>query len=50
MTAPMDGLDRAANAAFAGRVVRKNLVREVKVGSMVLIKGETKPEAEVVDG
>jgi ATP-dependent Lon protease len=35
VTAPMDDLDRAANAAFAGRVVRKDLVREVKVGSNV---------------
>lgn len=35
MTAPMDDLDRTANAIFAGRVVRKDLVREVKVGSNV---------------
>jgi len=35
VTAPMDDLDRSANAAFAGRVVRKDLVREVKVGSNV---------------
>ncbi|WP_208027648.1 protease Lon-related BREX system protein BrxL [Rhabdothermincola sediminis] len=35
MTAPMDDLDRSANAVFAGRVVRKDLVREVKVGSNV---------------
>jgi ATP-dependent Lon protease len=31
----MDELDRRANAAFAGRVVRKDLVREVKVGTNV---------------
>jgi ATP-dependent Lon protease len=31
----MDDLDRSANAVFAGRVVRKDLVREVKVGSNV---------------
>lgn len=35
MTAPMDDLDRSANAIFAGRVVRKDLVREVKVGTNV---------------
>lgn len=35
MIAPMDDLDRSANAVFAGRVVRKDLVREVKVGSNV---------------
>ena len=33
--APMDGLDRLANDAFAGRVVRKDLVRQVKVGANV---------------
>src|SRR3954469_22406603 len=32
---PMDGLDRLANDAFAGRVVRKDLVRQVKVGANV---------------
>jgi ATP-dependent Lon protease len=31
----MDELDRRANAVFAGRVVRKDLVREVKVGTNV---------------
>ena len=31
----MDDLDRSANTVFAGRVVRKDLVREVKVGSNV---------------
>lgn len=31
----MDELDRVANATFAGRVVRKDLVRQVKVGSNV---------------
>jgi len=35
VTIPMDDLDRRANAAFAGRVVRKDLVREVKVGTNV---------------
>ena len=35
MTVPMDDLDRSANAVFSGRVVRKDLVREVKVGSNV---------------
>ncbi len=35
MTAQMDDLDRSANTVFAGRVVRKDLVREVKVGSNV---------------
>jgi ATP-dependent Lon protease len=35
VTAPMDDLDRSANAIFAGRVVRKDLVREVKVGTNV---------------
>jgi ATP-dependent Lon protease len=33
--APMDGLDSLANDAFAGRVVRKDLVRQVKVGANV---------------
>ncbi len=33
--APMDGLDRLANDAFTGRVVRKDLVRQVKVGANV---------------
>src|SRR6184192_3793414 len=32
---PMDGLDRLANDAYAGRVVRKDLVRQVKVGANV---------------
>jgi ATP-dependent Lon protease len=31
----MDELDRVANDAFAGRVVRKDLVRQVKVGANV---------------
>ncbi len=31
----MDDLDRLANEAFAGRVVRKDLVRQVKVGANV---------------
>ena len=31
----MDGLDRLANDAFPGRVVRKDLVRQVKVGANV---------------
>ena len=31
----MDELDRAANEAFAGRVVRKELVRQIKVGANV---------------
>jgi ATP-dependent Lon protease len=31
----MDDLDRSANAVFAGRVVRKDLVREIKVGTNV---------------
>ena len=35
MTEPMDELDRRANSAFAGRVVHKDLVREVKVGTNV---------------
>jgi ATP-dependent Lon protease len=35
VTIPMDELDRRANTAFAGRVVRKDLVREVKVGTNV---------------
>jgi len=33
----MDELDQAANDAFAGRVVRKDLVRQVKVGANVPI-------------
>ena len=33
--APMDGLDKLSNDAFAGRVVRKDLVRQVKVGANV---------------
>ena len=32
---PMDGLDQLANDAYAGRVVRKDLVRQVKVGANV---------------
>ena len=32
---PMDALDRLANDAYAGRVVRKDLVRQVKVGANV---------------
>src|SRR5436309_4840285 len=32
---PMDALDRLANDAFTGRVVRKDLVRQVKVGANV---------------
>jgi len=32
---PMDGLDGLANDAFPGRVVRKDLVRQVKVGANV---------------
>jgi len=32
---PMDALDRRANELFAGRVVRKDLVRQVKVGANV---------------
>jgi len=35
VTTLMDDLDRSANAVFAGRVVRKDLVREVKVGTNV---------------
>jgi ATP-dependent Lon protease len=36
LTEPMmDELDRLANEAFAGRVVRKDLVRQVKVGANV---------------
>lgn len=36
MTSPaLDELDRLANEAFAGRVVRKDLVRQVKVGANV---------------
>ena len=31
----MDGLDQLANDAYAGRVVRKDLVRQVKVGANV---------------
>lgn len=33
--APMDALDRLANDAYMGRVVRKDLVRQVKVGANV---------------
>jgi ATP-dependent Lon protease len=32
---PMDGLDTLANDVYAGRVVRKDLVRQVKVGANV---------------
>src|SRR5215208_8269053 len=32
---PMDALDHLANDAYAGRVVRKDLVRQVKVGANV---------------
>lgn len=32
---PMDALDKLANDAFAGRVVRKDLVRQIKVGANV---------------
>ena len=32
---PMDALDQLANDAYAGRVVRKDLVRQVKVGANV---------------
>ena len=35
MTEPMDDLDRRANSVFAGRVVRKDLVRQVKIGANV---------------
>ena len=35
MTEQMDALDRLANDAFGGRVVRKDLVRRVKVGANV---------------
>src|SRR4051795_10540807 len=35
MAAEMDQLDRKANDVFAGRVVRKDLVRRVKVGHNV---------------
>ena len=35
MTASLDALDRAANDAFPGRVVRKDLVRRTKVGANV---------------
>ena len=35
MAEQMDALDRLANEAFAGRVVRKDLVRQVKVGANV---------------
>lgn len=34
-SAPMDALDRHANEVFGGRVVRKDLVRQVKVGANV---------------
>src|SRR5436305_15143705 len=34
-TEPVDALDRKANDAFAGRVVRKDLVRRVKDGANV---------------
>jgi ATP-dependent Lon protease len=34
-TIPMDALDRLSNDTFAGRVVRKDLVRQVKVGANV---------------
>lgn len=33
--APMDALDLLANDAYAGRVVRKDLVRQIKVGANV---------------
>ena len=33
--APMDALDHLANDAYTGRVVRKDLVRQVKVGTNV---------------
>ncbi len=33
--AVLDELDRKATQVFAGRVVRKDLVRQVKVGSNV---------------
>ena len=32
---PMDALDQLANDTYAGRVVRKDLVRKVKVGANV---------------
>jgi len=35
MSTPMDALDVLANDAFAGRVVRKDLVRQIKVGANV---------------
>jgi ATP-dependent Lon protease len=35
VTISMDELDRKSNAVFAGRVVRKDLVRQVKVGANV---------------
>src|SRR5437773_8851003 len=35
LTDPMDPLDRKANQVFGGRVVRKDLVRQVKVGANV---------------
>ena len=35
VSSPMDELDHAANEAFAGRVVRKDLVRQIKVGANV---------------
>src|SRR3954452_10409665 len=34
-TEPPDGLDQKANEVFAGKVVRKDLVRRVKVGANV---------------
>jgi ATP-dependent Lon protease len=37
MRMQMDALDRLSNDAFAGRVVRKDLVRQVKVGANVPI-------------
>src|SRR6478735_1692559 len=43
VSTPMDALDRLANDAFAGRVVRKDLVRQVKVGANVrLVASEDK--------
>src|SRR5262249_9587634 len=35
MLLPMEGLDRKATRTFAGKVVRKELVRKVKFGSTV---------------
>ncbi|MBX7132282.1 MAG: protease Lon-related BREX system protein BrxL [Fimbriimonadaceae bacterium] len=35
MTNPMDEIDSRSNSIFAGRVVRKDLVRQVKVGANV---------------